>query len=295
MPVADVDTGIVLEVLQQPVETADGVKPLWETRAETASRLRGRIELILQWAKVRGFRTGENPADWNTLKFTLPSKSRIYKEENFPALPHGEVGAFMADLHGREGVAARALEFAILTAARSKEVREATWSEIDLEARIWRVPSVHMKKKREHHVPLSDAVVKLLESLPRSEGNDHIFVPPMSAEFSDMALLMVIRRMHEKKLLSDGIGWIDPQQNNRVVTVHGFRATFSNWANETTSHREKAIEFALAHKLPDKVTGAYHRETMFDKRKPLMADWAQYCNIVPVSKGKNVVSARKAL
>ena len=293
LPVADIDTGLVLEVLQRPVDTPDGKAPFWNAKAETAGRVRGRIESILQWAKVRGLRTGENPADWKTLKYTLPSKSKVYKEENFPALPYAEIGAFMADLRRRDGMAARALEFAILTAVRSGEVRGATWDEVDLAARVWTIPAERMKMEKEHCVPLSDAAVKLLESLPRKEGNNHIFPAERAVKLSDMALLMVIRRMHAKKLAADGAGWIDPKQNNRTITVHGFRSCFDDWATETTAHDDKAIDYSLAHKLPDKVRSAYQRGDMFMKRIQLMADWSRYCDTIPAAKGNNVVSIKK--
>jgi len=291
--IADIDTGLVLEVLQQPVDTPDGKAPLWNAKTATASRIRGRMESVLQWAKVRGLRKGENPADWKTLKFTLPAKSKVHKEEYFPALPYTEIGTFLADLRKREGMAARALEFCILTAARSGEVRGATWDEIDLDACVWTIPAERMKMEKEHHVPLSDAAVKLLESLLRNEGNNHIFPAEKVAKLSDMALLMVIRRMHKKKFATDGKGWIDPKQNNRVVTVHGFRSCFDDWASETTTHDTQAIDYSLAHKLPDKVRGRYQRGSMFLKRTQLMADWARYCGTVKTANEDNVVSIKK--
>jgi len=288
-PVGGIDTGLVLEVLQQPVETADGKKPFWEAKPETAGKVRGRIESVLQWAKVRGLRTGDNPADWRTLKYTLPAKSAIYTEEPFPALPYGEVGAFMEGLRKVKGMSARALEFAILTAARSSEVRGAIWQEVDMAARTWTIPAVRMKAKKEHRVPLSDYAMKLLESLPRREGNDHIFPPERADGLSDMALLMVIRRMHKKKLLIDGKGWVDPMQNNKTITMHGFRSTFKDWAEEETPFQSKTVEFALAHKLPDKVEGAYQRGSLLEKRRRLMEAWAQYCDTADPAKMDNVI------
>ena len=285
LSIADIDAGLVLSVLQQPVDTADGQEPFWNAKTETASRLRGRIESVLQWAKVRGLRTGENPAEWKTLKFTLPAKRKVAKEENHPALPYTEICAFMAELRLRCGVAASALEFAILTAARSGEVRRATWDEIDLTAQVWTIPALHMKREREHYVPLSDTAVKLLESLPRHEGHNHIFPTEQAAMLSDMALLMVIRRMHRTKFSIDGKGWIDPKQDNRIATVHGFRSAFRDWAGETTSHPREVVEHALAHGLPDKTEAAYQRGTLFDKRKALMTDWERYCNTIPTAKG----------
>ena len=174
LPVADIDTGLVLEVLQQPVDTPNGKRSLWEAKTETASRVRGRIESVLQWGKVRGLRTGENPADWKTLKYTLPARNKVQRVKHHAALPYAEIGAFMADLRKRDGMAPRALEFAILTAARSQDVRGATWNEIDLGACVWTISEVRMKAG-EHRVPLSDAAITLLESLPRYAGNDHTF------------------------------------------------------------------------------------------------------------------------
>ena len=134
--------------------------------------------------------------------------------------------------------------------------------------------------------------LKLLESLPRNEGNNHIFPAERASKLSDMALLMVIRRMHKKKFAADGRGWIDPKQNNRTITVHGFRSCFDDWATETTTHDDKAIDYSLAHKLPDKVRAAYQRGGMFEKRIQLMTDWSRYCYTIPAAKGDNVVSIR---
>ena len=293
LSVADIDAGLVLEVLQQPVETQEGKATFWNTKTETASRVRGRIESVLQWAKVRGLRGGsENPANWKTLQYALPLKSKVCREENFPALPYAEIGAFMADLRKYDGMAARALEFLVLTAVRSGEVRGATWEEINLAERMWTIPAERMKMNKEHIIPLSDAAMKLLESLPRHEGNNHIFPAEKVAKLYDTALLMVIQRMHKSKLAIDGKGWIDPKQSNRTITVHGFRSCFDDWATETTTHDDKAIDYSLAHKLPDKVRAAYQRGGMIDKRAQLMTDWARYCDTVQTAKGNNVVSIR---
>ena len=151
-----------------------------------------------------------------------------------------------------------------------------------------------MKMDKEHRVPLSDAAMRLLESLPRFVGNDHIFPPEKASVMSDMALLMVIRRMHNDKKRTDETGWIDAKENNRIITVHGFRSTFRDWAGETTAYPGNVCEHALAHKLPDRVEAAYARGTMFDKRKSLMTDWARYCDTIPAAKTDNVVSIRKS-
>ena len=276
LPVGDVDTGLVLEILQQSIDMPDGKTSFWEAKTETASRVRGRIESVLQWAKVRGFRTGENPADWKTLKYTLPARNKVQKVEHFPALPYTEIGAFIADLRKREGMAARALEFAILTAARSGEVRGATWGEIDLAARVWIIPAERMKAGKEHRVPLSDAVAKLLEAMPVFEGISYVFSAPKGGAMSDMALTMTLRRM--------GRG---------DITTHGFRSTFRDWAGETTSYSREVIEHAMAHQLKDKAEAAYQRGDLFAKRKDLMTAWARYCDTISTAKSGNVVSIRK--
>ena len=278
LSIADIDTGLVLEILQQHVETPNGIKPLWEAKTVTAARIRGQLEVVLDWAKVRGLRQGDNPARWQGhLEYQLPAKSKIHKEEHHPALPYAEIGAFMAELRKNEDIAARALEFTILTALRSKEARGATWDEIDLEATIptWTVPAERMKSGKEHRVPLSDAVIKILKSLPRYEGTNIVFPSPHGGIITDNTLLNIIKRMHKSKIAMDGKGWVDPKQNNRIVTVHGFRSTFDDWASETTTHKDKAIDFALAHKLRDKVREAYLRGNLFDDRKHLMEDWAR--------------------
>jgi integrase len=186
---------------------------------------------------------------------------------------------------------------AILSAVRSGEVRGARWEEIDLAARVWTIPAERMKKEKEHRIPLSDAAVKLLESLPRYEGDSRVFPAEKAAELSDMALLLIIQRMHKKKLAADGVGWTDPKSNNRIITVHGFRSTFRDWAGETTAYPREVCEHALAHRLPDRVEAAYQRGDLFMKRKGLMTDWAQYCGTVQTAKGDNVVSIqnRKAV
>jgi integrase len=253
------------------------------------------MESVLDFAKIRGFRQGDNPADWKTLKHVLPSKNKIHEEENHPALPYAEIGAFMMELREREGMAARALEFAILTAARSKEVRGAIWDEIDLASRVWTIPAARMKKKREHSVPLPDAAVKLLEALPRHEGDNHIFPAARAFMLPDTSLVKLLRRMHEEKQKTDSTGWIDPKLNDRVITSHGFRSAFRDWAGETTSYPREVIEHALAHSLADKAEAAYQRGTLFDKRKGLMSDWSRYCSTVRCAEGGNVVSIMKAV
>ncbi|UZT80738.1 integrase arm-type DNA-binding domain-containing protein [Ectopseudomonas chengduensis] len=274
LPVAAIDTGLVLNVLQQ--ETGEDKAQLWHAKTETASRLRGRLESILDWAAFRGYREGENPARWKGhLEHELPARSKVQKVEHHAALPYAELGAFMVELRKREGLSARALEFAILTAARSGEVRGATWAEIDLPGRIWTVPAERMKAGKEHRVPLSDEAVKLLEALPRIVGNPYVFPAPRGGQLSDMALTAVLRRMERGGL-----------------TQHGFRSTFRDWAGETTAYPREVCEHALAHKLADGVEAAYQRGDLLAKRARLMADWARYCGTVQ-GNAENVVAMKK--
>lgn len=250
LPVASVDTTLVLKVLE----------PIWATKTETATRLRGRIEQVLDWATVREFRQGENPARWRGhLDKLLGKPSKLQNIEHHPSLPWREIGAFMPLLKAQEGFAARAVELAILTACRSGEIRGATWVEFDLAAKLWTIPGNRMKASREHVVPLSDEAIALLEKLPRT--GEHVFPGMRVGALSDMSLTAVLRRMKR----SD-------------ITVHGFRSTFRMWAAESSSFPREVAEHALAHKLPDAVEAAYQRGTMIDKRRRLMTAWSKFCH-----------------
>ncbi|MBE7422217.1 MAG: integrase arm-type DNA-binding domain-containing protein [Zoogloeaceae bacterium] len=261
---ANVNTALVLRVLE----------PIWAIKTETASRLRGRIEAILDWAKVRGYRSGENPARWKGhLDKMLPARAKVKAVEHHPALQFSETAAFLVDLRRQEGVTARALEFAILTAARSGEVRGATWGEVDLRKAVWVVPRTRMKAGKEHHVPLSDAALHLLRALPRFEGVDLVFPAPRGGQLSDMAMTVLLRRM------------------GLTITAHGFRSSFRDWAGETTAYPREVIEHALAHQLRDKTEAAYQRGALFDKRRRLMGDWATYCCTIK-GDGGGVVAIR---
>lgn len=255
LPVAAVDEALVLQVLM----------PIWESKTETATRLRGRIESVLDWATFSKFRHGENPARWKGhLENPLARPNKAAKVKHHAALPYAEMGPFMIELRKREGSGARALEFAILTAARSGEVRGATWDEIDLANRLWVIPAARMKMEREHRVPLSDAAVELLESLPRVE--DEVLIFPSSKRhtpLSDMTLTAALRRM-----------------DRHDVTVHGFRSTFRDWAAEATNYPGDMAELALAHSIGDKVEAAYRRGDMLKKRFRMMNEWARYCATV---------------
>jgi integrase len=266
LPVAEIDTGLVVKCLA----------PIWESKTETASRVRGRIESVLGWATTSGYRTGENPARWKGhLENLLATISKSSRTKNHPSLPWQRIGAFMSALRSREGVSARAVEFAILTACRSGEVRGAQWSEFDTAGKLWTIPAERMKAKREHQVPLSDAALALLESMPKDDDVEVVFAGTKKQPLSDMSLTTVIRRMNgdEKPVWADA--------NGDSITVHGFRSTFRMWAAESTNYPREVAEHALAHQLPDAVERAYQRGSQFAKRAALMAEWAVYCATVP--------------
>ena len=260
LPVAEVDTGLVVKCLSD----------IWESKNETASRLRGRIEAVLGWATTSGYRSGENPARWRGhLENLLATISKAGRTKHHPSLPWQQIGAFMKELRQREGVAARALEFTILTACRSGEVRGARWNEIDFAERLWTIPATRMKAKREHQVPLSDSALALLKSLP--QDSEIVFAGTKDQVLSDMSLTAVLRRMNS----GDTPQWVDAASDN--ITVHGFRSTFRMWAAETTAYPREVAEHALAHQLPDVVERAYQRGTQFAKRIALMDDWGAFC------------------
>jgi integrase len=253
LPVSAIDTGLVRKVLE----------PIWYSTPETASRVRGRIERVLAWATVAGYRTGDNPARWTGhLKELLPGKAKVAAVEHHNALPYRDMQNFMAKLRARCGVSPRALEFVILTAARTGEVIGAKWDEIDLKTQLWTIPSVRMKAGKEHRVPLSDRVLEILEALPRV--GDYLFQGARkNRPMSNMAMLELARGMREG------------------LTVHGFRSTFRDWAAEQTSYPHELCEIALAHAVGNKVEAAYRRGDMMEKRRRLMADWATYCEQKP--------------
>lgn len=241
------------------------LSPIWTTKTETASRLRGRIESVLDWATVSGYRKGENPARWRGhLDVLLAAPNKVRAVEHHAALDWREVGSFMAGLREREGIAARMLEFAILTVARSGEVRGATWAEFDLPGATWTIPADRMKAKKEHRIPLSDAAVKVLEALPRD--GEIVFKSPTGKQFSDAAMSKLLDRMGRADL-----------------TAHGFRSSFRDWAGETTAYPREVIEHALAHQLKDKAEAAYARGSMFEKRRRLMDEWAKFTGKVQVA------------
>ncbi|KCV81853.1 integrase family protein [Actibacterium atlanticum] len=244
------------------VQTADVMAclaPIWSEKPETANRVRQRIEAVIDYAGALGIRTGDNPARWRGhLDNLLPKPNKVRAVKHHPALPHASIAEFMDALSGREGVAARALAFTILTAARSGETRLATWAEIDLDALVWTIPAHRMKAEKEHRVPLTNAAIALLG--PRRDDDVLVFESEakVGKPISNMSMTSVLRRM-----------------DHTDITVHGFRSTFRDWAGETTGFPREVIEAALAHGIKDKAEAAYARSDLFDKRRKLMEAWAK--------------------
>jgi integrase len=257
MLVRDVGLAQVLKILE----------PIWRTKTETASRLRGRIESILDWAAARSYRAAPNPARWKGhLDKLLPAPGKIAKTDHHQALPYDDLPEFIKSLAGQQGIGARALEFTILTASRSGEVRGAKWDEFDLKSEVWTVPAVRMKAGKEHRVPLSNAALAIIKAQKETAFCDYVFPSSHGSKvseahgspLSDMTLSAVLRRM-------------------KIPAVpHGFRSTFRDWCAEKTDYPRDVAEMALAHAIGNKVEAAYRRGDLFDKRKQLMKDWADY-------------------
>ena len=251
--IEEIDTQDVLKVLQQPVNGGD----LWHNRTETATRVRQRMHKVFSWAIATGHRNAANPAEWaENLEHSLSQPSKIMKVKHFPALAYKEVPELMKDLEKREGVSPRALEFLILTAVRSSEVRFARWDEIDLDQRIWTIPAERIKARKTHRVPLSDAAVNLLEGLPRD--SEYLFPNTKGNPLSDAILSVLTKKMREG------------------VTPHGFRSSFKDWARSCTSYADEVSELALAHVNSDSTRAAYARDELLPQRKRMMTDWAVY-------------------
>jgi integrase len=262
LPVQGIDVGLVMNALE----------PIWTTKPETASRVRGRIESVLDWATARGYRKGENPARWRGhLENLLPNKTKVRRVEHHAALPYAELDEFIAALRQQEGVAARALEFAILTVARTGEVIGAKWSEINLAERLWTIPAERMKAGKEHRAPLSDAALAILDEMQQICQSDYVFPGKSGRPLSNMAFLMLLRRMGRGDL-----------------TVHGFRSTFSDWCSERTNFPAEVREMALAHTVSDKVEAAYRRGDLFQKRRQVMDAWARFATTMPMLRGEVV-------
>jgi integrase len=261
LPVAAVDSALVMKVLE----------PIWTSRTETASRVRGRIEAILDWAKTSGYRTGENPARWKGhLDNLLPNKTKIAPVENHPALHYNDLAAFMATLTEADGMGALALRFAILTVARTSEVIGARWEEFNLAERLWIIPGMRMKAGKEHHVPLSDAVLEILDFLKTLPASPFVFQSSPRRPISNMAMLMCLRR-----------------KGRTDLTVHGFRSTFSDWCAERTHFASELREMALAHTIPNKAEAAYRRGDMFEKRRQLMDAWGEVLRYTAACEGRH--------
>lgn len=275
LPVGKIDTALVLKVVQ----------PIWAKTPETASRIRGRIEKVLDAAKVAGQRAGENPATWRGhLEHVLQVRA---KRDHQPALPYARTAEFIGELRQRDGIAAHALEFLILTATRSGETRGATWGEIDLEEKVWNIPAERMKGRRPHRVALNSAAINILQPLRGGSASDLVFSTGRRP-ISDMTMTAVIRRMNAEAREAGRAPYIDPRESGREVVPHGFRSTFRDWAGERTAFPKEVAEAALAHINADKVEAAYARGDLFDKRRKLMEAWASYC-AAPLATGRNVV------
>ncbi len=272
-----IGTLLVADIAVQDVQRA--LEPIWASKTETASRLRGRIEAVLAWATVAGHRSGDNPARWRgNLDAILPKPGRVAKAGNHPALSLAHAPAWFAELRKRDGTAARALEFLTLTAARSGEVRGATWDELDLKkAKLWTIPAARMKADREHRVPLTDAAIAIVEALPRLEGSPYVFAAPRGGALSDMSISAVMRRMQEAEEKAKNKGWLDPR-SGRPAVPHGLRSTFRDWAAEQTDYPREMAELALAHTVGSEVERAYRRGDMVEKRRKMMEKWGEFLN-----------------
>lgn len=259
LPVSSIDTSLVMKVLE----------PIWNTKTETASRLRGRIETILDWAKVSGYRGGENPARWKGHLDQLLSKpSKVQRVKHHPALPYQDAPAFIQALKSQQSIASRAFAFLILTATRTSETIGARWEEIDMKEKIWTIPAKRMKAGKEHRVPLSNTAHSILKVMLPVSSVDSVrelhggYIFPgqkPGTQLSNMALLTLLKRMER-----------------RDITAHGFRSTFRDWAGETTNHTREVVEAALAHTIKDKTEAAYARGDLFSKRAALMEDWSNF-------------------
>lgn len=272
VPVNAIDTDLVLKCLSD----------IWTVKTETATRVRGRIESILDWATASKYREGENPARWRGhLKNLLAAPSKVAPVIHHPALPYDEIADFMKVLRALDGVSSLALEFTILTAARTNEVIGATWTEIDIDKAIWTIPASRMKAGKEHRVHLSKRALEILKLLREQKQNSYVFPGKRESKpLSNMSLLMTLRRMKRADL-----------------TAHGFRSTFRDWASEISTHPKEVADMALAHTVSDKVEAAYRRGDLLQKRRQLMEDWARYCenpptaeNVIPITTKSNAAN-----
>ncbi len=285
LQVADIDTGLVLRVIE----------PIWTTKNETASKLRQRLQAVLDWSAVRGHRSGENPARWRGhLENVLPPSAQVQDTEHQPAMRFEDLPGFMPELRRRQGVAARALEFLILTATRTTEVIEATWGEIDFSGKVWTIPASRMGKTgRTHRVPLCDRAIKILRNVPHEDGNDSIFISPTKtgAGLSNAAMSTILKKLHAARTRAGLPAWAD-RETGRLAVPHGFRSTFRDWAGERTAYPNHVLEMALSHQVGGAVERAYRRRDLFDKRRRLMRDWSNFCETAPKAAVADVVPIR---
>lgn len=269
MPISNINTNLILKVFEQPIRDKNNkvLGTFWNTRTETATRTRQRIESIIDWAKAREYFTGENPARYEGhLSSLLPNPSKIAKVKHHPALPYKNISAFVSELRLKKTTAALALEFLILTATRTSEVINATWVEFDLKEKVWTIPSARMKAGKEHRIPLCSRAIDILQSMKdqKTPLNQNVFLSRISKNgpkpMSNMALLALMKKMSK--------------YSNYVP--HGFRSTFRDWASETTNFQNETVELALAHTIQNKTEASYRREDQLEKREVLMADWSRY-------------------
>lgn len=258
LPVSHIETAHIMEILE----------PIWAEKNETARRVRGRVEAVLDAARVAKQRTGENPSRWKGhLDKLLPASFKVVKVVHHPSMPYSDVSNFIALLRAQDNTASLALEFLILTASRTNEVIDATFDEFDLDKAVWVIPAARMKAKREHRVPLSTRAIQIVRQMEAVRQNDHVFPGQRGKGLSNMAFLQLLKRM-----------------NRTDITVHGFRSTFRDWAGEQTSYPSEVVEMALAHTVGNQVQQAYFRTDLFEKRAALMRDWAKFLEMQEVKK-----------
>jgi integrase len=273
MPVSEIEVRHVLRVLE----------PIWSDKTETATRLRGRIEAVLSWATVAGYRTGDNPARWKgNLSELLPKPGKITNGGNHPALSLSDAPSWWRAVNAREGLAARAVQFACLTAARSGEVRGMTWDEVDFDQAVWVIPAERMKANREHRVPLPSRAIEILKCLPRLEDSEFVFFSSKGGMLSDMTLSAVMRRIQEAEEANGRTGFLDPR-SRRPAVPHGLRSTFRDWAAERGYERDLA-EMALAHNVGSEVERAYRRTDLLERRRAMLDAWVAFLMELPSAK-----------
>lgn len=283
MFVSDISMRDVLSVLTQETNVTETDKgKLWYVKTETAKRLLGRIKTVLDYATVNEYRTGTNPAQWTGyLSTQLPSPKKLQKVEHHPAVPYQMIGDFISKLRKNDSISAKAIEFLILTAVRSGSVRQAEWSEIDYDKKLWVIPAEHTKAKQEHRVPLQPQAIRLLQTLPKMAGSNIVFPSPTGIALSDMALSQLMRRM------------IKSGELTVEAVPHGFRSTFRDWAAEQTAYADEIRKAASGHTVGDAVKEAYQRTDLLEKRRQLMLEWAKFCDKVAQPSTDKVTPIRR--